>query len=193
MGILGDRFGHVPGSFGNDQKMAGRLGFTPTGAESITELEMRYALYRAQLGKITPYFYIRNSAEIELKMPADLRPMVFSGCTARLNTLKSDLIMSGHEVFVGYPATYEGHKTDGGKPVIQGLESLGQRMLANLWNGAKIHSALHDNNRMSEDKINGQLSFVTSRAQDFVGRQKLLESGCAIFIFATKLTHSFFC
>ena len=173
IGILGERVGYIPKV---SPQLCSRLGFETHDNQSITEIEMRYAMTRAENNLLTPFFYIRNSGDLSLMVPAELRPTIFSPDVDQVQwkKLKSDLLQTPHEVFNGYPATFEGLTTPRGKPLIQGLDDFGNRVLENLWNSAKTSAALEGQERLRCSRLEAQLSFISSRAGDFVGREKLV-------------------
>ena len=63
----------------------------------------------------------------------------FMGCSHlfRMNDLKSRIVTSGLEVYDQYPCRWGG--VADGKPMVAGLEELGQRVLSNLWNTIELN------------------------------------------------------
>jgi telomerase protein component 1 len=179
IGLLGQRYGWIQDEYNvPDTPRFDWLKELPT-RKSITEVEMYHAALSdtdKAVGKA--FFYFRDPA-FASKVPKCFKSEFESESEEsfeKIETLKSNIHLSGLEVYPDYPCCWLGEVQ--GKPMVGGLESFGKRVLYNLWNAIQ-HDYQEDDMEEPRDPIMQATSqhnaFAENRASSFIGRRQLLQ------------------
>ncbi len=153
---------------------------------SITEMEMELAALnkKEEMGG-RAFFFLRDGDRFFAQLSrADASNFVCEDGEdqRRLAELKERVRSSGLEVFDGYPARYGGVVR--GKPVAEGLEELGQRVVDVLWNAITTLAGEEEGEEEESAVVKGGRSCVMEQEafcnnlvkHDFVPRPKSTES-----------------
>jgi len=129
IGILGERYGSIPGDIPEDAKFAHPwLGDYPD--QSLTALEIVHGvLSNPELSKRS-FFYFRDPEFIS-KMPENIHGDFIaenSDATQKLAALKDEIRSSDRPIMDNYPCRW-----DGSKESLTDLDAFGQQVLEDLW------------------------------------------------------------
>lgn len=114
IGLLGDRYGWVPKSYGFSDESTKWLEEYPKG-RSITELEIAQAAFQRHADNKMCLFYFRNSHEIKTHIPKSAKDSFFEKSLkkiGKLKELKNRIIKSGHYVGETYTPEWDEMKND---------------------------------------------------------------------------------
>ena len=181
IGLLGQRYGWIQDEYQvPDTQDFDWLKDFPR-RKSITEIEMYHAaLFDVDRAVNKAFFYFRDPSflnKVTPKYKADF-DSESEEALEKIETLKSNIRLSGLEVYDNYPCHWLGAVED--KPMVGGLEGFGQRVLYNLWNAIQRD--------YPEDKMDGDAfsqataqhnAFEEARASNFIGRKDLLQKAKA--------------
>ncbi len=177
IGLLGQRYGWVQDQYMiPDSPEFDWLREFPS-KRSITEIEMNHAALRdtdKAIGKA--FFYFRDPSVLEKIPEAQKKNFESESHEAleKIENLKSQIRMSGLEVYDGYPCQWLGVVEE--KPLVSHLEDYGQRVLYNIWNAIQRD---YPDDEAGQDPLSQANSFhegfIENRATSFVGRRTLLK------------------
>ena len=177
IGLLGQRYGWVQDQYMiPDSAEFDWLKEFPAG-RSITEVEMNHAALRdtdKAVGKA--FFYFRDPIALEKIPEAQKKNFESESHSAlqKIENLKSQIRISGLEVYDGYPCQWLGMVED--KPLVGHLEDFGQRVLYNIWNAIQRDYPEDDAGQDPLTQANSfHEGFIENRATNFVGRRALLK------------------
>lgn len=181
IGLLSQRYGWIQDEYQvPDTPKYDWLRELPTH-KSITEVEMHHAaLCDTDKAVNKAFFYFRDPAFIS-DVPTEYKEDFESESEEafeKIETLKSNILLSGLEVYSNYPCRWLGEVQN--KLMVGGLESFGQRVLYNLWNAVQRD---YREDEMETDPITQAThqhnAFAESRASTFIGRRQLLQKAKA--------------
>ncbi len=180
LGLLGERYGWVPGTAGAARDFPWLEGDT---GRSVTELEALHALEHGSPGCVRALFAFRDPAALDT-VPGPLREdFVESDPEARrrLEEFKRRLRASPFPRLDPYPCRWDPDAID---PVTRrrgrlgGLEEFGDRVLDWLWHGLREELGLDAVSPAEVDPLQEEAEhherFVEVRQRVFVGRESLL-------------------
>ena len=203
IGLLGERYGwkpvlkdHITSKLEKRMRLIGNLSLEEVleGSVSITEVEMRYAMAKkeAYKGNDCPlFFFIRNSKLDEVKLSDKQRLTIFSSSkkdAEKLKRLKNDVTSSVFHSEI-YHANLKKNPNDTHCVEFDDLGIFGKRIIETLWNHIKdISKKKTPNKEMNKTKKThfDQEVFAKTRADEFLGRKKLVESLTKIILGACK-------
>lgn len=175
IGLLGERYGWVPPSYDvpDEPRYDWVRGFEQ--GHSVTAMEIYHGALREPAMSARAFFYFRNPA-FASSIPENHRAIFLpesGGAAAKLRDLKRE-IRERCRLFYDYSCAYGGTDADG-KPILTGLEDLGERILSDLW------SAIDQEYREGEaipDELEAERAyheaFIEGRSRRFIGRRDLL-------------------
>jgi WD40 repeat protein len=187
LGILGERYGWVPGTI--PEAMKAQYGWVQyERGKSVTELEILFGVLQLDPRmKDRSFFYFRDAEAIK-DVPEHIRCSVYVETDAdrilKLANLKDKIRLSGYSVFDGYPARWDPDAYD--RPMkscgrLVGLDEFGRRVCDQLWEAIRAEFALSDEPsppatqqvdwRAQEDNEHDR--FMKSRLRVYVGREGL--------------------
>jgi len=162
IGILGERYGFVPGAI-HPELIHDQPWLAEHREHSITELEILHGVLNNLSMAGLSFFYFRDPAAshaIETKLAAEsgYRPQPESS-TARLNRLKERIRVGGYPVQEGF----------------SDAQSLGRLVLADLWQAIDARFPADTIPTALEQERRGHEAFAAERTRVYLGRPEYFE------------------